>query len=355
MLKSLGSVPVDKAEAAGAKASEPLLVVAGPTCSGKSALAMRLAQAFGGCVINADAMQLYRGLRVLTARPDALEAAAVPHRLYGILPPWRKGTVAGWCALAVGEISAARSQEQLPVLCGGTGMYLNALAHGLADVPSPTAEARAEARTLCKQLGSGGLHAKLSLADPETALRLRPQDPQRVIRAWEVWRSTGHGLAWWWREAESRAFRARYIFILLDPPRDALRAAIRKRFGAMVRHGALEEVRALENELAAAGRLEDELPLLRAHGVPELRAVLAGAMTLEEAADAATRATVRYTKRQATWFRHHPLGAVSDRLVLQARFENPHAPSAEMEGVWRQVADFLQARLGMRFESGLKR
>ena len=260
-----------------------------------------LAQRFGGTVINADAMQCYRELRILIARPSPADEAAAPHRLYGVRTAAQPGDAAWWAAAAQAEMRAAA----LPILCGGTGMYLSALLRGLAEIPNPGPEARAEARRLLATLGPAGLHEMLAAADPVTASRIRPSDPQRVARAWEVWRGTGQGLAFW----QSRPARPlegwRVRLIRLDPPRPVLHAAIEARFAAMLQAGALAEVRAL-----LALDLDPALPLLRAHGVPELAAHLRGEIALDEAARRAVRATWQYTRRQATWFRHQTL--VSD-------------------------------------------
>lgn len=290
------------------------LIVAGPTCSGKSALAMDLAERVGGTVINADSMQVYRELRVLTARPSPADEARVPHALYGVRSAAEPGNAAWWRAAALDAMHAARAAGRVPILCGGTGLYLAALAAGLASIPDPGPAARAEARALLDSLGAPGLHARLAAADPATAAGLRPSDGQRLARAWEVWRGTGRGLAAWQAEAAPPApwcFR----MVLLDPPRDALRAAIAGRFDAMLDAGALDEVRAL-----LARDLDPALPAMRAHGVPELAAHLRGEWGLDEAARRATLATGQYTKRQATWFRHRPPVPPADTHTIHARY-----------------------------------
>lgn len=290
------------------------LIVAGPTCSGKSALAMDLAGRFGGTVINADSMQVYRELRVLTARPTPADEVRVPHALYGVRPAADPGSVAWWRAAALEAMDAARAAGRLPILCGGTGMYLAALTAGLADIPDPGPAARAEARALLDDLGAPGLHARLREADPATAAGLRPSDAQRLARAWEVWRGTGRGLAAWQAEAAPPA-PWRWRMVLLDPPRDALRAAIAGRFDAMLDAGALDEVRAL-----LAQRLDPALPAMRAHGVPELAAHLRGELALDEAARRAALATGQYTKRQATWFRHRSPVPPATTHTIHARY-----------------------------------
>jgi tRNA dimethylallyltransferase len=285
------------------------LIVAGPTCSGKSALALGLAQRLGGTVINADSMQVYRELRVLTARPNAAEEAAVPHRLYGVRPAAEAGSAAWWRQAALAEMA----QAELPILCGGTGLYFAALTEGLVDIPPPTADARAEARGLLALHGPAALHARLATVDPATAAKLRPTDGQRLARAWEVWASTGRGLQAWQREAAAPA-PYRFTAILLDPPRDALRDAIKGRFAAMIDQGAIAEVEAL-----LALNLDPSLPAMRAHGVPELAAYLRGEITLTEASRRAELVTGQYTKRQATWFRHRALAVPERTHTIYAR------------------------------------
>lgn len=286
---------------ADARAS-PALLVAGPTASGKSALAVFLAERLGGVVINADAMQVYRDLAILTARPDPAALARAPHALYGVRPAARPGDAAWWRGEALAAMAAAREAGMLPILCGGSGLYFHALVQGLAAIPPIAAAARAEARALLAELGPAGLHARLEKLDPPTAAKLRPSDPQRLARAYEVWLSTGRGLAAWQAQPAAAPAGWRFVALLLDPPREELKRAIGTRFTAMLAGGAIAEVAALLGQ-----NLDPSLPLLRAHGVPELAAHLRGEITLEEAATRARAATLRYTKRQATWFRHHRL------------------------------------------------
>ena len=290
------------------------LLLAGPTASGKSALALALAQRLGGTVINADSMQVYRDLRVLTARPTAAEEALVPHRLYGVRPAAEAASVAWWRGEALAAMTEAREAGRLPILCGGTGMYFAALTRGLSDIPPVPEAARAEARRLLAEDGPAALHARLAAADPRTAARLRPSDSQRIARAWEVWLGTGKGLADWQAGGGTGPAPWRFAAILIDPPRDALRAAIAARWQAMLAAGAIEEVRAL-----VAQGLDPALPAMRAHGVPELAAVLAGRMTMEDASRRAILNTGQYTKRQATWFRHHALADPSRAHTIHAR------------------------------------
>lgn len=289
------------------------LLIAGPTVSGKSALAIAIAERVDGTIVNTDSMQVYRELRILTARPTPDEEARVPHVLYGIRSAANAGSVAWWREEALAAMAAAHAAGRLPILTGGTGMYFAAMTDGLAAVPDPGMAARTEARALLARDGPEALHASLVRVDPATAARIEPADGQRLARAWEVWRGTGRGLAAWQQERlppAPFAFKA----ILLDPPREDLRAAIATRFAAMLQAGAIEEVRAL----LALG-LDPSLPAMRAHGVPELSAFLRGEIDLAEAERRATLVTGQYTKRQATWFRHHPLAAEACTLNINAR------------------------------------
>ncbi len=255
-------------------------------------------------------MQVYRELRVLTARPTPEEEVQAPHRLYGVRPAAEPGSVAWWRNAALADMD----QAALPILCGGTGMYLRSLSAGLADIPDPGADARVEARALLAAEGPSALHARLTLADPETAAQLQPGDSQRLARAWEVWRGTGRGLAAWRSEAPPAPGWS-FTVILLDPPREELRPAIAARFRAMLANGALEEAAAL-----LAQGLDPALPAMRAHGVPELAAYLRGELSLAEAEQRAVLATGQYTKRQATWFRHQLLADPSLTHTIHARF-----------------------------------
>ncbi|MGK7867783.1 tRNA (adenosine(37)-N6)-dimethylallyltransferase MiaA [Falsiroseomonas sp. E2-1-a20] len=287
----------------------PAILVAGPTASGKSALALALAERIGGEVINADSMQVYAELRILTARPTPAEEARVPHALYGVRQAAEAGTVAWWRGAALAAMDRARAAGRVPILCGGTGLYFLSLTEGLSEIPPVPEAARAEARRLLAEEGPAALHARLAALDPETADTLRPSDGQRVSRAFEVITGTGRGLRQWQAASATGPAPWRFAAILLDPPRDALRAAIARRWHGMLEQGALEEVRAL-----GAQRLDPALPAMRAHGVPELLAHLAGGMTREAASERAILNTGQYTKRQATWFRHHALASLTHSI-----------------------------------------
>ena len=294
-------------------------IIAGPTCSGKSALALDLARRDGATVINADSMQVYRELPILTAQPTAAEQAAVPHRLYGVRPVTEPGDAAWWRRAALD----AMAQAGRPILCGGTGLYLSALTQGIADIPPPDPAMRQEARALLDELGPAGLHARLVAADPDTAAGLRPSDGQRIARAWEVWRSTGRGLLAW-QSVRTPPPPWRFRMVLLDPPRDVLRQAIAERFDAMLAAGALAEVEAVRHHDRA-------LPAMRAHGVVELLEHIDGRATLAEAGARTTLVTGQYTKQQATWFRN--------RRVVDP--QNLHTIYARHEGLAQSSESFL--------------
>ena len=311
------------------------LLVAGPTASGKSALALALAARFDGTIVNVDSMQVYAELRVLTARPSLEEEAQVPHVLYGIRPARNPGSVAWWRAEALKAMDEARTDKRIPILTGGSGLYFAALTQGLAEIPDPGPEARAEARALLEKLGPEELHAGLTKVDPATAARLNPQDSQRIARAWEVWRGTGIGLAAWQnRRGEPAPWD--FAAILLDPPRGSLRAAIAMRFEQMVEQGAIAEVEALLTQ-----NLDPVLPAMRAHGVPEISAYLRGETTLEHAARRTELITGQYTKRQATWFRHHRLADSPHMHTIPARFTSETQFS---ESLPPKILAFLQDR-----------
>ena len=280
-------------------AKAPFLLVGGPTASGKSALALAIAEEFRGTVINADSMQIYRDLRVLTARPKGTEEARVPHRLYGVLDASEVCSAARWRALAEPEIDAAQAEGRLPILVGGTGLYFRALLQGLAPVPEIPVEVRQAARALYKEVGAADFHARLAELDPDAAERLASTDMQRMIRAYEVVVATGRSLLDWQRRGAEPAAHLAAAAVLLLPPREELYAAIDRRVEAMVAAGALEEVRRLIGQ-----QLPPDVPALKAVGVPELARHLRGEVSLADAVAAAQQATRRYAKRQMTWLRH---------------------------------------------------
>lgn len=288
-----------------------LLVVAGPTASGKSALALALAEGLGGAVINADSMQVYRDLRVLSARPGPQEEARAPHLLYGLIDAAEACSAGRWRALALQAIKETRAAGRLPILAGGTGLYLHALLHGLAAVPPIPPEIRAGARALHAELGGAAFRARLAEADPEGAARLAAGDMQRLIRAYEVVAATGRPLADWQRRSGGEGLRATAIVLL--PPREALYAACDARFAAMMEGGAVAEV-----ETLLARGLSRDLPAMKAVGVREIAAHLSGRTTRAAALAASQQATRRYAKRQYTWLRRRMIGLHS--LTVDAQY-----------------------------------
>ncbi|MDA1098603.1 MAG: tRNA (adenosine(37)-N6)-dimethylallyltransferase MiaA [Proteobacteria bacterium] len=276
------------------------ILIAGPTASGKSRLAMELAQALDGIIINADSMQVYRELRVLTARPGAQEAAAVPHRLYGITSVAAPFSVGRWLELAETEIANAREAGQPAIIVGGTGLYFLALTQGLAEIPDIPEATRQAARAQLRTLGAAGLHAALKARDPVMAARLKPSDSQRLVRAYEVIEGTGVSLATWQQRPGSTATLAPpWHGLVLTWPREQLYRRCDERLAAMLEQGALEEVAAL-----AAMDLDPGLPAMKALGVPELIRCCRGEIGRAEALAAAQQATRRYAKRQITWFKN---------------------------------------------------
>ena len=310
----------------GAAMGAAMIVVAGPTGGGKSALAIAVAEAFTGTVVNADSMQVYREARVLTARPSPADEARVPHRLFGVLAAADPCSAARWSAMADAELAAAEAAGRLPVVVGGTGLYLEALLKGLAPVPPVPAAVRAEARRLHAELGAERFRETLIAGDPASA-RLPPGDSQRLLRAWEVLEATGVPLTEWQRRQESGGRARQAIVILLLPPRERLYPALDARFERMLAEGALGEARALH----ALG-LDPALPLLRAVGIRQLLDHVCGRIGLEEAVTAAKQATRRYAKRQMTWFRHR----LAADLCVCEQFS---------ESLWPEMFPFIRQRL----------
>lgn len=272
----------------------PLVVIAGPTASGKSALALGLAERSNGVVINADASQVYADLRLLSARPSPAEEARAPHRLYGVVDGATACSAADWAAMARAAIAEAHTDGRLPIVVGGTGLYIRTLLDGIAPVPDIADEVRAEVRALDDP------HAALTVEDPTMAARLQPSDRQRAARALEVKRATGRSLADWQAATEGgigEMVELRAHVVEID--RAELYARCDHRFDLMLAEGALDEVRAL-----AARGLSPALPVMKALGVLPLLAHLASDLTIEAAADAAKQDTRRYAKRQLTWFRN---------------------------------------------------
>jgi len=281
-------------------AANQAVFIAGPTASGKSDLALELARRIDGVIINADSMQVYRDLRIITARPAPEEEAQVMHRLYGHVDAAENYSVGRWCRDAEEAFNSAASQGRVPIFVGGTGLYFKALTTGLAAVPPIPADISAEIRSRLQREGGPALHAELMRLDPATAQRVTANDRSRISRALEVVRATGRALSDWHREGLPPILdssRAAKIFLICE--RKELVRRIETRFAAMLKAGALEEVRRL-----AARDLDSSLPAMKAHGVPWLIRHLRGDIAIEEAAAGAVMDTRRYAKRQLTWFRN---------------------------------------------------
>jgi len=281
--------------------SRPIaILIAGPTASGKSALALALAERLGGVVVNADSMQVYGDLRIITARPSPAEEARVPHSLYGHVDAAENYSVGRWLVDAQAALMAAAREARLPIVVGGTGLYFKALTGGLTAIPAIPADIRAAVRRRIAAEGAAALHGELSRRDPASAERIRPADGVRIARALEVIEATGRSLADWHRDGTQPAVDPdAAVKVFLEVARDELHRRIDRRFDAMLAAGALDEVRSLD-----ARGLDPLLPAMKAHGVPWLCRHLKGEMSLAEAAEEAKKDTRHYAKRQATWFRH---------------------------------------------------
>jgi tRNA dimethylallyltransferase len=282
------------------QAAKRAVLIAGPTASGKSALALALAEALGGTIINADAMQVYRDLRVVTARPTPEEEARAPHLLYGHVDAAENYSVGRWSVDASAALTAVEQGGRLPILAGGTGLYFKTLTRGLAAIPPIPSQIRSAVRERLKHEGIAALYAELSARDDASARRLMPADRARISRALEVVLATGRSITDWHAEGMKAALDPHAaVKVFLDIDRAQLYRRIDSRFDAMLASGALDEVRAL-----AGRQLDPALPAMKAHGVPWLIRHLNGEIDLPAAVEAAKRDTRRYSKRQATWFRH---------------------------------------------------
>jgi tRNA dimethylallyltransferase len=281
-----------------ASSRPPLVVIAGPTASGKSAIALALAQRTGGVIVNADSAQLYRDLPILSAAPTEEERALDEHRLYGVVDGARPCSAADWAKMARAEIADVHSSGRSAILVGGTGLYLRTLLDGIAPVPPIDPAVRKRVRETSVE----GNRAELERLDPDAAARIKPADTTRVARALEVILSTGRAIGDWQKLREGGiAAEVALTPLILLPPRDWLYARCDQRFAAMVEQGAISEVQAL-----LARDLEPDLPVMRGIGVREIAAHLRGEATLDQAIAVGQQATRRYAKRQYTWFAHQP-------------------------------------------------
>ena len=290
----------DHTEIARATAAGAVVMICGPTAAGKSGLALALAEQTGGVIINADSMQLYGDLRILTARPADAEMARAPHHLYGVIDGGERASVAAWLAMAADVVAAARRDRALPIIVGGTGLYFHAAIHGIAPIPDVPRDIHAACIQQLAEQGGAAFRAALSELDPVTAQRLHDGDSQRLVRAMGVGRATGRPLSAWQADPHQGALDGKAVRIAMMPPRDDLYAAIDRRFEAMMAQGAEAEVAALESR-----DLDPSLPVMKAIGVREIIAMRAGNMTRERAIEMASRDSRRYAKRQMTWIRNN--------------------------------------------------
>ena len=274
------------------------VLIAGPTASGKSAAALQLAEKLDGAIINADSMQVYREAPILTAQPSLGDQARAPHLLYGHVSVAEVYSVGRYAEDAAAALAKVRASGKLPIFTGGTGLYFMALTEGLAQIPPTPPEIRDSARARLDEIGVAALHAELMALDPKTASGLRPTDPQRVLRAYEVFEATGRPLVEWQQSPSEPVLKnLRLAKILVEPPREILRDRIARRFEAMVDHGGLDEAMALKD-------LDPSLPAAKLLGLRPLIGLGEGKLTKPEALELAIIATRQFAKRQATWFRN---------------------------------------------------
>jgi tRNA dimethylallyltransferase len=299
----------------------PVIALTGPTACGKSGLAVALAERFDGVIINADSMQVYRDLDILSARPEAGALARAPHRLYGVLPAAEPCSAQRWRDLAVTEIEAALAQDRLPILVGGTGLYLRALLQGLVEIPPIPEEVRAQVRDRQRSQPPESFHAALAARDPVMAARLNISDTQRVARALEVIEATGRSLADFQAAPEARPAPYAVHVVAALPPRTALYRKIEARLDTMIAAGALGEVRGLLDQ-----KLDPALPAMKAVGVPQLAAYCRNEVAWRRALADAKTATRRYAKRQITWLRHQTPRDAASATFVPAQFSKSLQP-----------------------------
>lgn len=293
----------------------PVIVIAGPTASGKSALALQLATALDGVVINADSMQVYRDLRILTARPSAADEQAAPHRLYGHVDASERYSAGRWREEAVATIEQAYAAGKRPIIAGGTGFYIEALTRGLSPIPDVPPDKTQSVAQQAKQEGLEWLFHAVTAADPVLAARVSPNDRQRLVRALAVYEATGKPLSEWQKlPPEPPPFETQSFW--LNPPRDWLYARCDARFTAMIEEGALQEVEALVNR-----RLDPSLPAMKALGMAELGAAVRNELPLRDAIAAVQQATRSFAKRQLTWFRNRFGNSVAVNAQFSENFE----------------------------------
>ncbi|WP_135080610.1 tRNA (adenosine(37)-N6)-dimethylallyltransferase MiaA [Terasakiella sp. SH-1] len=309
-------------------AKNKVVVIGGPTASGKSATAMDVALEFDGVIINADSMQIYRGLPIVTACPRPEDEARVPHRLYQVMDPSETCSAGLWEKMCIEEIKKAWAGGKLPVVTGGTGLYIKTLVQGISQLPAIPDEIRNEVRRRGDMEGVEVLYEELQQKDPEMAGRLKPRDMQRICRALEVLETTGKSLALLQREIKPEpVLKADYDTHVIMPPRDILYERCDRRFNIMLEQGAVEEVRWLNEQ-----KLDPKLPAMKALGVPELLSYVRGEINLEEARETAQMQTRRFAKRQCTWFRNQ----ISNPKIHSAQYSE-----SLRDEIYNKIRQFL--------------
>lgn len=311
----------------------PIIIIAGPTASGKSGLGIELAKRVNGVIINADSMQVYKEIPILAATPSPEEQAEIPHKLYGIYEASNRGNVMDWLTLCRQEIDKARHNNQTPIIIGGTGMYIDALINGLSPIPETPQAIRNKVENMLQEKGLEHLYQIIKETDPETAQRLSPNDSTRIRRAVEIWLDTNKPLSYWHNISPQPFYPAQEFFkIYIKPQRSELDKRARIRFDKMMEMGALDEVKKLLPK-----NLSDSLPAMRALGVQELKNYLENRQTLEEAVELGKLHTRQYAKRQSTWF--------NNRFNADSIYEECFGSNAEKDTFFvDELVDKLQKR-----------
>jgi tRNA dimethylallyltransferase len=276
-----------------------MICLAGPTASGKSGLAVAIAQQCNGAIINADSMQVYAGIPIISAAPDKTEQNGVPHYLFGQIDPAQRYSQADWLKAATDAVASIRANGQIPILVGGTGFYFKAATEGIVPMPDISSDVKVQAQAMLNEAGNQGLHARLAEIDPDLAARLEPGDSQRVLRGMEIWLASHIPLSKWQKGVAKGRLLGRPLSVYLRPPRDVLYRKINSRFEQMVEHGAIDEISALH-----ARKLDETLPAMKAVGVRPILDMLKNIINKEKAIELAQRDSRRYAKRQFTWFDH---------------------------------------------------
>lgn len=276
-----------------------MICLAGPTASGKSGLAVAIAQQCNGAIINADSMQVYAGIPIISAAPDETEQNGVPHYLFGQIDPAQRYSQADWLKAATDAVASIRANGQIPILVGGTGFYFKAATEGIVPMPDISSDVKVQAQAMLNEAGNQGLHARLAEIDPDLAARLEPGDSQRVLRGMEIWLASHIPLSKWQKGVAKGRLLGRPLSVYLRPPRDMLYRKINSRFEQMVEHGAIDEISALH-----ARKLDETLPAMKAVGVRPILDMLKNIINKEKAIELAQRDSRRYAKRQFTWFDH---------------------------------------------------